>query len=158
MQDEPELGSVTVVKPPYTTRQTLNSKGELRLLVELHFTDAADPDKRVASTEYNISLAAVSSAAAEVPETSHVSPVEADADVAGAARAGRPRRTGANSGRPLAVVHRGTGSCALELTPKTVVRFVTQELKYELPHLVDIKHKNEEYVDTDVPSGKRQRN
>ena len=161
-QDAPELGSVSVPSPPYSTRRTLSREGTLRVLVQLHFNEAADPDKRLASTEYCIALAppgskALGAAVAEAPQLDQVSPAEADADVLGAAAAGRPRRNGWKAGKPLAVLPRGSGSPDLDPAQRTVVRFVTQELKYLLPDLLDLNVLREETALAGTPSAKRPR-
>lgn len=162
-QDEPELGSISVAAPPYSTRRVLRNQETLRVLVQLRFNEAADPDKRHASAEYCVNLAPgggdlPGAAAADAPQADRVSPSEADAPVAETAAPGRPRRRGGKAGKPLAAaVPRGIGRAGLHPAQRTVVQFVTQELKYDLPHVRDVKQSREAAADAEAPGGKRPR-
>ena len=156
MQGEPELGSMSVVAPPYRTHRMMGKFSKVRLSVKLHFTEAADFDKRSAGTEYLVDLphgeVDLQSSTSEAAFAGLVSPTHSKATVSRSGRLVRSR------GRhEVADTVQSNASAGPEWMQQTVVQYVTQELAYDLPIISGMKVESGVFAPVAVQTGKRKR-
>lgn len=129
--------------PPYRTHVTVRNSAKLRVLVQLHFNEAADFDKRTGIAEYVVNLSPVgeksSYTAPTVDVDTSVPASSTDAPTPGGANAGRPARPLRNRAESGKAIMRFNFNPSPDIRHRTVLQFITQETKYDLPSVGVVK-------------------